>query len=192
MSLTTRPSLLQRIRDPGDGRSWREFSTIYRPLLYRYARARRLDRESAEEVTQQCMAILAEKMPAFEYARGKGGFKSWLCRLANNRITDLFRRKKLPLARSADLRRPQQRELSPEELWEREWERRHLKYCLELIRDEVAPITYQAFEYHVLADWPVKKVTETLNVSAAQVYAAKSRITRRLRKTMRELLGDDA
>jgi RNA polymerase sigma-70 factor (ECF subfamily) len=172
--------------------SWREFSRIYRPLLYRYARARGLDRESAEEVAQQCMALLAEKMPAFEYARSKGGFKAWLRRLANNRITDLFRKKKLPRAQTADLRRAQHRELSPEELWEREWERRHLKYCLELIRDEVAPTTYQAFEYHVLAEWPVKKVMEALDVSADQVYAAKSRITRRLRKTMRELLGDEA
>ena len=184
--------MLQRVKDPQDGKSWREFVGIYHPLLYRYARARGLNRETAEEVTQQCLVLLTEKMPAFEYARAKGGFKCWLRRLANNRINDHFRKKKLPLARSADLRRPQERELSPDELWEREWEKKHVRYCLKLIRDEVAPTTYQAFEYYVLAGWPVQRVAETLNLTTDQVYAAKSRITRKLRTKMRELLGTQA
>lgn len=192
MGLTTRSSLLQRIKDRRDSESWREFFGIYRPLLYRYARGRGLNREAAEEVVQQCMAVLTEKMPAFEYAREKGGFKCWLRRVANNRINDYYREKRLPLARSADLRRPQQREESSDELWEREWQKKHLKYCLRLIRSSIAPTTYQAFEYHVLAGWPVEKVAETLNVSADQVYAAKSRITRKLRAKMRELLGEQA
>ena len=114
-----------------------------------------MDRSLAEEVVQQCMALLTEKMSAFEYAREKGGFKCWLRRLANNKISDLHRKKKLPLARSADLRRPQQREESSDDLWEREWQKKHLKYCLRLIRTDVATMTYRAFEYHVLVGWPV-------------------------------------
>ena len=146
----------------------------------------------AEEVAQQCMVLLAEKMPAFEYSREKGGFKHWLRRVANNRINDFFKKKKLPVAQTADFRRPQEREESFDEIWERQWQKKHLTYCLNLIRDSVAPTTYRAFECHVLIGWPVEKVAETLELSADQVYAAKSRITRKLRSKMRELLGDDA
>jgi RNA polymerase sigma factor (sigma-70 family) len=188
----TRASLLQRVKNPRDNESWREFFGIYQPLLYRYSRARGLNREMAEEVAQQCMALLTEKMPAFEYSREKGGFKYWLRRIANNKINDYFKKKKIPVAQTGDFRRPQHRETSADELWEREWQKKHLKYCLKLIKDDVSPTTYQAFEYHVLAGWSVEKVSEVLEMSVDQVYTAKSRITRRLRAKMRELLGEEA
>ncbi len=187
---TTRASLLQRVKDPRDQTSWREFYQIYQPLLYRYARARGLDRENAEELTQQCLALLTTKMPEFEYSREKGGFKHWLRRIANNKVNDLFKKRRLPLAQSGDFRRPQHRELSPDELWEQQWQKRHLQYCLREIQSEVGASTYQAFQYHVLSGWPVERVAETLNISADQVYTAKSRITRRLRSKMRELMGE--
>ena len=188
---TTRPSLLLRVRDCRDQESWREFFHIYQPLLYRYARIRGLSRENSEEVTQQCLALLTEKMPSFEYVREKGGFKHWLRRIANNKVNDMFKKRCVPIAQSGDFKRPQERELSPDEVWERQWQKRHMHYCLDLIRSEVAESTYRAFDYHVIQEWPVKKVADTLNISVDQVYTAKSRITRRLRNKMRELLGEE-
>lgn len=187
---TTRASLLQRVKNPRDDESWRLFFNIYQPLLYRYARARGLSRENAEEVAQQCLTVLTEKMPTFEYSREKGGFKYWLRRIANNKINDFFKKRRVPIGHSADFRRPQQREIPPDELWERQWQKKHLQYCLKQIQPEVAPTTFQAFQYHVLCGWSVEKVAETLNITADQVYTSKSRITRRLRTKMRELLGE--
>lgn len=187
---TTRPTLLQRVKDPRDEEGWREFFSIYQPLLYRYARRRGLDRHLAEDVTQQCMATLTVKMPLFDYAREKGGFKHWLKRMANNKINDLFRKKHPVPALTGDFQRPQERELSPNEIWEEQWKKRHLKYCIKQIRSEVAEHTYQAFEYHVLNGWPAEKVARTLQLSVDQIYTAKSRVTRRLRVKMKELLGE--
>lgn len=187
---STRASLLERVRDPQNKDSWREFFLLYQPLLYRYARRRGLGRDDAEEVVQQCMTMLLEKMPRFEYVREKGGFKRWLGRLVNNKINDLFKKLRPAAAKTADFRRPQEREISLDDLWEQEWEEKHLRYFLKRIRDEVAPTTYQAFEYYVICDWPVSRVVETLNITADQVYAAKSRITRKLRGKMREALGE--
>ena len=187
---TTRASLLQRVKDPRDQTSWREFYQLYQPLLYRYARFRGLDRDNAEELTQQCLTLLTTKMPEFEYSKEKGGFKHWLRRVTNNKVNDFFKKKRIPLAESADFRRPQHREVSPDELWEQQWEKRHLQYCLKHIQSQVAPSTYQAFQYHVLSGWTVERVAETLGISVEQVYTAKSRITRRLRTKMRELLGE--
>lgn len=187
---TTRASLLQRVRDPQNKEGWREFFQIYQPLLYRYARVRGLSREDADELAQQCMTLLIERMPRFEYSQGKGGFKHWLRKMINNKINDFYKKRKVPLAESADFRRPQERETTLEEIWEREWEKKHLQYFLKQIRDEVAPNTYQAFEYHVICDWPVERVVETLGVTPDQVYAAKSRITRKLRTLMRDALGE--
>lgn len=181
---------MQRVRDPRDQESWREFFHIYEPLLYRYARVRGLDRDSSEDLAQQCLALLTEKMPSFEYAREKGGFKHWLRRIANNKVNDSFKKRRPAVGQSADFRRPQEREISPDELWERQWKKRHLQYCLTQIQSQVAASTYKAFEYHVLCSWPAERVAETLSITVDQVYTAKSRITKRLRSQMRELLGE--
>lgn len=181
---STRASLLHRVKDPKNKESWREFFQIYHPLLYRYARLRGLGRENAEELAQQCMTILIDRMPRFEYSRDKGGFKRWLRRLVNNKINDFFKKRKMPLAESADYRKLVDRETTLEEIWEQEWEKKHLQFYLKEVRKDVAPKTYQAFEYYVICDWPVGRVTETLNMTAEQVYAAKSRIIRKLRAKM--------
>lgn len=187
---TTSTSLLQRVKDARDKEGWRHFFHIYQPLLYRFARARGLSRDDAEDIAQQCMTLLTEEMPRFEYSRAKGGFKHWLRRLANNKINDFLKKRRIPGAKSADFRRPQEREASLDELWEREWERKHLQHFLKQIRDEVAPATYQAFQYYVLCDWPVERVVGTLGITPEQVYAAKSRLTRKLRAKMRDALGE--
>lgn len=185
----TRASLLQRVRDPADNEAWREFFNIYRPLIYRYGRLRGLSRADADEVVQKCMTKLVDKMPQFEYSSTKGGFKFWLRRVTNNLITDIQRKRKTQLAESGDFRRPQEREPSVDELWEREWERKHLQHFLHELEGRIAPTTYKAFEYYVLSDWPVERVMSELGVTADQVYAAKSRVTRKLRDMMKEAIG---
>ena len=50
--------------------------------------------------------------------------------------------------------------------------------------------TVQAFRLYVLQDWPVERVCETLGLSANQVYLAKTRMIRRLREEVTQLVGD--
>jgi RNA polymerase sigma-70 factor (ECF subfamily) len=186
----TRASLLQRVKDPRDESSWREFVGIYEPLLYRYARLRGLTHENAQEVVQDSLTQLVQTMPGFEYSSGKGKFKGWLRRLANNKINDMFKRRRPVNAESDDFRRPQACEASADEIWEEQWQRKHLRFCLKEVLAEASPGTRQAFELYVVMEHPVEKVMEVLNISADQVYAAKSRITQRLRKRYQELSGE--
>ncbi len=186
----TRASLLLRVKDPHDESSWREFVEIYKPLLYRYARLRGLTHENAEEVVQDSLTQLVQSMPEFEYSSDKGKFNGWLRRMANNKINDMFKRRRPVSAQTDDFRRPQQSEAAADEIWEEQWQRKHLRYCLKEVLAEASPITRQAFELYVVMEQPVEKVTEVLNISADQVYAAKSRITQRLRKRYKELSGE--
>lgn len=186
----TRAALLLRVKDPRDESSWREFVEIYEPLLYRYARLRGLTHEDAQEVVQDSLTQLVQSMPEFEYSSHKGKFKGWLRCMANNKINDMFKRHRPVNAQTDDFRRPQESEPAAEEIWEEQWQRKHLRYCLKEVLAEASPSTRQAFELYVVMEWPVEKVMETLNISADQVYAAKSRITQRLRKRYKELSGE--
>lgn len=186
---TTRASLLLRLRDRSDSQSWREFDAIYRPMLYRFARASGLDAVEAEEIAQQCMAAIAEHIDDFDYDPDKGQFKAWLRTVANNNIRKLRRGPRPEQAGTRDFDGLPGREPSPEEHFEQLWLDEHLRHCLQQIRNEVNPSTYRAFELYVLDSRPVEQVCRALNMTAGQVYKIKWRLTQKLDEKMNALLG---
>jgi len=188
---TTRPSLLIRVKRPDDGSAWNEFYRLYAPLLARFGRSRGLSADDAEDVAQECMNVLARKMRDFDYSRDRGSFKNYLFTQVCNQITDRLRRKRPRLAESGELKRAQAKE-DPEAVrqWERQWLQEHLAYCLEKLEREFSPNTIAAFKLYVLEEWPVEKVCDSLGINANQVYLSKSRVTRRLRAELSQLVGD--
>src|SRR4051812_47542074 len=74
----TRPSLLLRVRDPHDSESWRNFVTVYGPLVFDHCRRRGLQAADAEDVTQTVFAQLARSLRTFEYRPEVGRFRHWL------------------------------------------------------------------------------------------------------------------
>lgn len=192
VSDTTHGSLLLRVRDPRDEEGWRTFYDIYSPLILRYAQARGLRPADAEEILQECMTALARGMRDFDYSPAKGRFKSWLRSMVNHQVINFLRRRRDRQAGEEQLAVLPDTDPSVSAVWDRTWRVQRLTYCLEQVRAEVAPKTYDAFCRYVLDEWPVTRVAEELGVSANDVYLAKSRITKRLKDKMFELLGSDA
>ena len=187
---TTRQTLLKRVRDVQDHEAWQEFVAIYAPLLYRYARARSLDHNEAEDIAQQTMVDVARKMPDFEYDPRRGRFKGWLKTIVNNNIISALRKQRPRLAESSEFQREQLREKSVDEIWEQQWRREHLAYAMALVQKEVKRETFEAFRLVVIEGRPVSEVAKRLGLSANQVYVAKHRITHRI-KTKVSVLTDD-
>jgi len=184
----TSESLLARVKNLDDAESWRRFVEIYEPLLYRYARLRGLSREDANEVKQDCLTQLVRVMPEFEYEPHRGKFKSWLYCVANNKIRDLYKRRK-PSTRKNEELDVESKQASMDDLWNHAWELKHLRYCLARVLKKTQPGTRRAFELYVIAEWTPERVASTLRMSVDQVYAAKSRIVQRVRRLMNELPG---
>jgi len=189
---TTQASLLLRVRDHADSGAWEEFVALYRPLLMRYARARGLAVEDAEDVTQHCLTAVTRKISDFEYDPVRGRFRGWLKKMVNNRVATLLSRRRERNAGSAELRRPQEREKEPEAVWEQVWLEEHLRYCCEHVSGEVRPHTYEAFRRVAVEQQPVREVCEALALTPNQVYVAKSRVSRRLQDMMKTIYGEDA
>jgi RNA polymerase sigma-70 factor (ECF subfamily) len=188
--IPTRSSLLLRIRRSDDSVAWLEFDRLYRPLMYRYARARGVSHEDAEDVVQQCMTAVTRHIGEFAYCRERGGFKNWLRTVVDNAVKNHFRKKSPPRAKTERLAAAPARDASPAELWETHWEQEHLLYCLEQCRAEVVPRTFEAFRLYVLEQWAPERVAEHLSLSVDKVYRAKSRVLRRVRQRMGEILAD--
>jgi RNA polymerase sigma-70 factor (ECF subfamily) len=179
---------LLRIRDRSDTEAWRTFDALYRPMLERFARARGLSADDAEDIAQQCLTAVADKITEFSYELAKGRFKSWLRTLVNNRVRNLLRDRHEEQARPADFQSVQQRETAPDAAFDQIWMEEHLWHCLRELRAEVDETTYLAFQHYVIEQWPVERVATTLGLSSNNVYTIKWRLTERIAAKMSELL----
>src|SRR5262245_60918130 len=196
--LPTRQSLLSRLRDWQDQEGWREFFDTYWRLIYNVGRRSGLADAEAQDVVQNTFIYLARRMPKFRYDRGRGSFKSWLCRVTRSRIS-VFRRR-------AEAKEPALPELALEddeaniwesipdpasdpldEIWQREWEDNLVKAALRRIRPRVSAEQLMIFEMAALGEVPLKQVARKLDVSLMQVYLARHRVGRLFKEEVARL-----
>jgi RNA polymerase sigma-70 factor (ECF subfamily) len=182
----TRTSLLDRLRDLDDSLAWEQFDAIYRPMLRRYAHDRGLTGEQADEIVQECMTAIVERIQRFER---QASFRGWLRGLVDHKVADHLRKQRPEKqGLTGDFEREQHREVTPAQMWEREWNRAHLLHCLEVVRSQVAEHTYQAFDLYVVREMPVAEVSRMLGMSANQIYVAKSRVMARIEERWSEIM----
>lgn len=181
----TRVSLLLRLRDRDDRSAWTEFDATYRPLVWRYARARGLDANTADDVTQLVMAAVVRGICSFDYDPSRGRFQGWLRTIANNLVRRM-RRHAEPLPAGTRLAQPCARDVAPDAACEAALQRERLRAALARVRREVEDHTYLAFERYVLEEQPVERVCAGLQLTANQVYKAKWRILRMLQEQFGE------
>ena len=195
--IPTRVTLLKRIKDMDDSDSWREFFETYWKLIYGYALRYGLTEAEAEEVVQETVIEVSRKMPGFNYDPARS-FKAWLLHTTRWRIQDQLRKRKRANAAArpgpetgthTDLieRVPDPAGDYLTALWEEEWQNNLMAAALDKIKVKVKPRQYQIFDLYVLKEWPVEKVAQTLRVSSGQVYLAKFKICRMLKKEIKAL-----
>ena len=180
---TTRRSLLARVRNLDDQTAWDEFYELYAPLMYRFARRHGLTPDDADEVRDQCLEVLARRMPDFAYDPSIGRFKSWLYRVVSGRIIDLRRRRVAQNADTAELKGLVDPQPTPTQAWEQHWRKEHLKYSLERSRLLVSERNYRAFEM-LVEEKTVSQVCDALSMNPNQVYKAKMQVLQRVRRIM--------
>lgn len=182
--LATRHSLVERLTDLGDQRKWQEFFETYWRLIYGVARKGGLTDAEAQDVVQETVITVAKNITKYE--RTAGSFKGWLLHITRWRIADQFR-KRAPSTKSRPARDDSRRATAtidriPDDFdldaaWELEWQRTVLAAALERVKRKVDAKHYQIFDCLVMKQWSVSKVATELNVSAAQVYLVRHRIS---------------
>ncbi len=150
----------------------------------------------AQEVVQETILCVAKNIEKFKRDRRLGSFKGWLRNLTRWRIADQLKKRTGLMRGDADgaARQYQPLEHTPDLAddavgvdWEQEWQSHLLQAAMLRVRRRAKEEHYQLFDLCVVHEWPIKRVCQTLGVSAAQVYLAKHRITRLLRKEVRAL-----
>ena len=196
---STRATLLYRVRALDDQTAWNEFVERYTPLIYGWCVRQGLQSNDAADVTQDVLARLVKAMHAFEYNASRGSFRGWLKTVTNNAVTDLIRvYGKGDRRGSGDSQIAQKLNFvaAKETVNEliRALESQHEQEVLALasarVQSRVQPHTWQAYFQTAVQQRPSNEVAAELGMPISEVYVAKSRVIRRLKKEVATLMDE--
>ena len=193
--IATRRSLLERLRCWDDQASWQDFFDTYWRLIYGVALKSGLTDDEAQDVVQDTIASVARSMPGFRYEPNQCSFKTWLLNMTRWRIVDQIRKRQAaPASRSAlsaDTSLLEQiadpKESGLDRIWNTEWQANVIHMATQRVKRQVKAKLYQMFYLHVVKELPVQEVARRVGANAGQVYLAKHRVGRLLKREIKRL-----
>lgn len=196
-SSATRMSLVSRAR-AGHPAAWRELVELYGPLVASWCMKSRMDVHSAADCVQEVFASVSQALTSFRPTRQTGSFRAWLWTVTANKIRDAARTaKRAPIATGGstalkDLQQVVARESLSDALIEEPTSNAELsqltRRALEQVRGELETRTWEIFQRAVVDQIPTSLVAEQFGVTAAAVRQTRSRVLRRLRQQLGDLL----
>jgi len=205
----TRMSLIERLADWEDQRTWDEFYRTYWRLIYSVSTKSGLGHDEAFDVVQETVLTVAKQWRKGQrYDPEKGSFKTWLMNITRWRIADQFRKKQRnPAAMNqargtpdgeggwrdtATVERMEGEDGAEvlEQMWENEWMANLSQVAVERVKKTVSPKQFQIFDAYVIKEWDTARVKRELGVSQSQVYLAKHRVGGLIKKEVEKLKGE--
>ena len=185
-------SLLARAR-ANDQDAWARLASLYRPLVAFWCRRARCPTDEIEDVTQEVFAGAAAGLAGFRRDRPGDSFRGWLRGITRNQVLLYFRRnhgRTLPVGGSGAMGRLQD---LPDTLADGADEEaaevsQLYRRAVGHVRGEFQPYTWDIFWRVVIDGCSPTALAEELGTTPAAVRQAKSRVLRRLKQEMGEVL----
>ncbi len=187
-------SLLDRASRQTDADAWRRLAAIYEPLLVDWLRGQGLQPNDADDVVQDVLIFVAERLPSFRHNGRTGAFRTWLRRILVNRLRKLrLSRKRGPTPGGGSKFLERLHELQDpvgnlSQFFEQEHDRRVVAELLRLARPKVSETTWEAFRLTVIEGLTPAAASPQLGLSPNAVCAARARVLHQLRREGRGLL----
>jgi RNA polymerase sigma-70 factor, ECF subfamily len=187
----TRDSLLARVKNASDQEAWTEFVALYRPVIYRLARRRGMQDADAQDLAQQVLLSVSNALPRWHRQPGTR-FRHWLARIAKNAILNALTRAPPEQAVGGTTiqnvlhQYPESDEATAEAI-QIEYRRELFRRAARHVREDVDADTWRAFWMTMVEGQEIDNVARKLGKSVGSVYAARSRVMRRLRDKVRDV-----
>ncbi len=191
MTDSTSESLLVQLRDSANTDAWATFADLYTPLIFYWARKNGLNTHDASDLVQEVMALVFQKLPEFQYDPTRS-FRGWLRQVTLNKHRERFRRKSLAIdsvSQSQLVNVPENgNNGSASQTWDQDYSRNLVTSAIDLMRKEFALETWEALKLFVSSERTAQDISNQTGVSTSTIYAAKSRLMKRLRQDLDGLL----
>jgi RNA polymerase sigma-70 factor (ECF subfamily) len=149
-------------------------------------------------VVQDTVVTVAKKIKDFQYDPAKGSFRGWLGSIIRSRVVDL-QRKRLPVkppsartlgetSRTSTIGRiPDPAPVDFFTVYDSAWRDHVHETALRALKAELRPKQYEMFDLYVNRCLPVREIMRTLGVNRPQIYMAKLRGLRALKRKAKEI-----
>ena len=138
-----------------------------------------------QRISHRTCCALLPTLPAFRYQQ-HASFRGWLRTVTLNKWRERTRRVRLPIEEHGDWAIHDHATTDDPiiEFWDNEYRERITARAVELMRNEFQETTWLAFWGVVVHARPGTEVATELGITLGAVYAAKSRVLRRLRQEL--------
>lgn len=189
----TRSSLIAQVQSPEHREAWDQFVLIYRPVIYRMARRRGMQDADAQDLSQDVLIRISKSIEGWVPQEGVR-FRHWLRKVASNAIvTALTKSKPLGIVNGSAaeqiLAEATEASAVTSELQDECFREQYLRAAA-IVKVDVSPATWAAFEQTVVQGQSCEEAAESLGKSIGTIYAARSRILKRLQLEIQRLEGD--
>ena len=200
--LATSLSLLGRLKHAAHNRDWEDFYDRYSSVILSFAQKCGLDPSGAEDVLQETVICLIQKLPAFDYDPHKGKFRNWLRQIVKNKAREQLRRSEAQhivsmsesgLGRQLDEAARRENSPQPASALDRAWEQSVLEQALRRIQTDptVKKETYQIFLALTVTEESIVDLEARFEIKRNAIYQIKHRMERRLKQEVELLAGGE-
>ena len=191
----THLSFIQQLSDRSE-EAWRELESVYRPMILNWLRRYPLQAVDAEDLAQEVMTTVVERIGDFQHNGRIGAFRNWLRTTAVNQARTYLRKNNIrPTARGSDtfVQMLQQLEDPNSHLTGR-FNREHDQYVVRLLlkraSSQFQEVTIQAFRLHLMEGVDSAETGKRLGISATAVRIAKCRVLKELREQAEDWIDE--
>jgi RNA polymerase sigma-70 factor (ECF subfamily) len=173
----THITLLQRLRNQQDEKSWDEFAAAYRPFIHAVLRRLGLNHHDAEDLSQEVLLKSWKALPEYKHEESKGRFRAWLSRISVNTLRSWVRQK-----HTKSRTKPESFEWAscsdPEldNIAEQEWQLYISDLAWQKIKDNFVPTVQQSFLLS-MEGITAAEIAQRLGLAVSSVRINKYRVT---------------
>lgn len=182
----TRQTLLARLKDQQDERSWEEFTHYYQRYIYAIISNMNMPHHDCQDLVQTVLLKAWKNLPKFNYDPGKGKFRGWITAVTKNSVKDYLakhsrRQRIIDATRSSP--DSDEKGTLPEldKIAEQEWHNYLSKLAWEGVEGRLAPKVKASF-LMLLKGKAVREIATELELAENSVYQYKSRVQKLLYK----------
>ena len=188
----TRSSVIRAVANTENEAVWQRLFDLYAGFVFSIARSKGLKPEDADDIVQVVFSDLARNLPAFQYDRTKGKFRSYLIGLVHWRVMDRLKAGKRDAELKANFLEDAKSlaAVGDNGFSEREWQAAAMEEALRRIKPNVRPEHYAAFVASVVEGQDTETVTKLHGISRDNLYQIRTRLMARLRKTVAEVIDE--
>ena len=188
----TRQTLIARIRDQQDDRSWNEFVSLYQRYIHAVILKLNTPHHDADDLVQRVLLVLWKKLPEFEYRPSQCKFRTWMNNITRKEVQFYFRsrmrydRKINKAQETASILEDQESLPDIEAISEREWKLHISNLAWEKIQSTFTGKALECFElYKQGVDFD--EIATRLEITKKSAQVLKNRVVDKLCIEIRHL-----